>query len=60
VLLLWITHITGIRVTELALLEVADVFYSSGQLNLRCTGRDSFLQTICRLCRKAGIRLGVF
>lgn len=28
--LLWLTHTTGIRVTELALLEVADVLYPSG------------------------------
>lgn len=30
VMLLWVTHTTGIRVTELALLEVADVLYPSG------------------------------
>jgi integrase/recombinase XerD len=30
VFLLWVTYTTGIRVTELALLEVADVFYPSG------------------------------
>lgn len=30
VMLLWLTHSTGIRVTELALLEVADVLYPSG------------------------------
>ncbi|WP_055137503.1 site-specific integrase [Pseudomonas corrugata] len=30
VLLIWITHTTGIRVTELAQLEVADVLYPSG------------------------------
>ncbi|MBD8187834.1 site-specific integrase [Pseudomonas viridiflava] len=29
VMLLWLTHTTGIRVTELALLEVADVLYPS-------------------------------
>lgn len=29
---LWLTHITGIRVTELALLEVADVLYPSGAI----------------------------
>lgn len=29
-LLLWLTHTTGIRVTELALLEVADVLYQAG------------------------------
>lgn len=28
--LLWLTHTTGIRVTELALLEIGDVLYSSG------------------------------
>jgi|TARA_A100001518_G_C1227220_1_gene79975 site-specific recombinase XerD len=32
VMLLWVTHTTGIRVTELALLEVADVFYPSGAI----------------------------
>ncbi|SBW84798.1 hypothetical protein PVE_R2G0773 [Pseudomonas veronii 1YdBTEX2] len=32
VALLWLTHTTGIRVTELALLEVADVLYSSGAI----------------------------
>lgn len=30
VMLLWLTHTTGIRVTELALLEVADLPYPSG------------------------------
>ncbi|MNG33681.1 hypothetical protein D3C84_1199950 [compost metagenome] len=29
-MLLWITHTTGIRVTDLALLELADVLYPSG------------------------------
>lgn len=32
-MLLWLTHTTGIRVTELALLAVADVLYSSGAIN---------------------------
>lgn len=32
VMLLWITHTTGIRATELALLEVADVLYPSGAI----------------------------
>lgn len=32
VILLWLTHTTGIRVTELALLEVADVLYPSGAI----------------------------
>jgi len=32
VLLLWLTHTTGIHVTELALLEVADVLYPSGAI----------------------------
>lgn len=32
VMLLWITHTTGIRVTELALLEVADVLFPSGAI----------------------------
>jgi integrase/recombinase XerD len=31
-MLLWITHTTGIRVTELALLEVADVMYPSSAI----------------------------
>ena len=30
VMLLWVTHTTGIRVTELAQLEIADVLYPSG------------------------------
>lgn len=34
VLLLWLNHTTGIRVTELALLEVADVLYPSGAIRL--------------------------
>lgn len=29
-MLLWLTHTTGVRVTELALLEIADVLYPSG------------------------------
>ncbi|WP_122257844.1 site-specific integrase [Pseudomonas amygdali] len=32
VMLLWLTHTTGIRVTEMALLEVADVLYPSGAI----------------------------
>lgn len=32
VLLVWITHTTGIRVTELAQLEVGDVLYPSGSI----------------------------
>ena len=32
VMLLWVTHTTGIRVTELALLEVGDVLYPSGSI----------------------------
>ncbi|MCS3467918.1 integrase [Pseudomonas sp. JUb42] len=32
VMLLWLTHTTGIRVTELALLEVADVLYPSSAI----------------------------
>ncbi|CAM3919383.1 Integrase [Pseudomonas reidholzensis] len=31
-MLLWLTHPTGVRVTELALLEVADVLYPSGAI----------------------------
>ena len=30
VMLLWLTHTTGIRATELALLEIGDVLYPSG------------------------------
>lgn len=32
VMLLWVTHSTGIRVTELALLEIRDMMHPSGQL----------------------------
>lgn len=32
VMLLWVTHTAGLRVTELALLEVADVLYPSGAI----------------------------
>lgn len=32
VMLLWLTHTTGIRVTELALLEIGDVLYASGAI----------------------------
>lgn len=32
VMLLWLTHPTGIRVTELAFLEVADLLYPSGTI----------------------------
>ena len=31
VMLLWVTHSTGIRVTELALLEIRDIMHPSGQ-----------------------------
>lgn len=31
-MLLWITHTTGIRVTELALLRIDDVLYPSGAI----------------------------
>lgn len=31
-MLLWLTHTTGIRVTELALLEIGDVLYPSGAI----------------------------
>lgn len=31
-MLLWLTHVAGVRVTELALLEVADVLYPSGAI----------------------------
>jgi len=32
VMLLWLTHTTGVRVTELAFVEVADVLYPSGAI----------------------------
>jgi site-specific recombinase XerD len=32
VMLLWLTHTTGIRVTELALLEIGDALYASGAI----------------------------
>lgn len=35
-MLLWLTHTTGIRVTELALLEVADVLYPTELSSPRC------------------------
>lgn len=31
-MLLWLTHTTGVRVTELALLEIGDVLYPSGAI----------------------------
>ncbi|MGY2044388.1 hypothetical protein ACW9I9_18655 [Pseudomonas pergaminensis] len=31
-MLLWLTHTTGIRVTDLALLEIGDVLYASGAI----------------------------
>jgi len=37
VMLSWVTHTTGIHVTELALLEVGDVLYPSGSIRPRCT-----------------------
>lgn len=53
VMLLWLTHTTGIRVTELALLEVADVLYPSGaikpevylraEITKGCRPRDVYL-----------------
>jgi site-specific recombinase XerD len=33
VMLLWLTHTTGISVTELALLKIGDVLYPSGAIN---------------------------
>lgn len=47
VLLLWLTHTTGIRVTELALLEVADVLYPSGAIKPEVYLRAE----ICKVCR---------
>ncbi|HDS0939407.1 TPA: site-specific integrase [Pseudomonas putida] len=53
VMLLWLTHTTGIRVTELALLEVSDVLYPSGaikpevylsgEITKGCRPRDIYL-----------------
>lgn len=37
VMLLWLTHTTGIRVTELALLEIGDVLYASGAIKPEVT-----------------------
>lgn len=36
-MLLWITHTTGIRVTELALLRIDDVLYPSGAIRQEVT-----------------------
>lgn len=47
VFLLWVTHTTGIRVTELALLEVADVLYPSGAIRPEVYLRDE----ITKVCR---------
>lgn len=32
VMLIWLTHTTGLRVTELSQLTIADLMFSSGQL----------------------------
>jgi hypothetical protein len=55
VMLLWLTHTTGIRVTELALLEVADLLYPSIVIKLEmylraditkgCRPRNVYLTT---------------
>lgn len=58
VMLLWLTHATGIRVTELALLEIGYVLYPSGAIKsevyLRaditkgCRPRNVYLSMPCR------------
>ncbi|WP_455233160.1 tyrosine-type recombinase/integrase [Geopseudomonas aromaticivorans] len=53
VMLLWITHTTGIRVTELALLEVADVLYPSGAVRPEVYLRAE----VCKGCRPRNVYL---
>lgn len=53
VMLLYLTHTTGIRVTELALLEVADVLYPSGAVRPECYLRAE----ITKGCRARNIHL---
>ena len=51
--LLWVTHTTGIRVTELALLEVADVLYPSGAIK-----PEAYLRAeICKGCNPRNVYL---
>jgi len=53
VMLLWITHTTGIRVTELALLEVGDVLYPSGAIRPEVYLRAE----VCKGCRARNVYL---
>ena len=53
VLLVWITHTTGIRVTELAQLEVADVLYPSGAVRSELYLRPA----IAKRCRARNVYL---
>jgi len=53
VFLLWVTHTTGIRVTELALLEVADVLYPSGAIKPEVYLRAE----ICKGCNPRNVYL---
>lgn len=53
VMLLWITHTTGMRVTELALLEVADVLYPSGVVRPEVYLRAE----VCKGCRARNVYL---
>ncbi|MBP1089342.1 MULTISPECIES: hypothetical protein [unclassified Pseudomonas] len=52
-MLLWLTHTTGVRVTELALVEVADVLYPSGAIK-----PDVYLRAeITKGCRPRNVYL---
>lgn len=53
VMLLWITHTTGIRVTELALLEVADMLYPRGAVRPEVYLRAE----VCKGCRARNVYL---
>ncbi len=53
VLLVWITHTTGVRVTELAQLEVADVLFPSGAVRPELYLRPS----ITKGCRARNVYL---
>lgn len=53
VMLLWLTHTTGVRVTDLALLEVTDVLYPS-----RAIKPDVYLRAeITKGCRPRNVYL---
>ncbi|MDI5932495.1 hypothetical protein [Halomonas kalidii] len=52
-MLLWLTHTTGIRVTELALLRVDDVLYPSGTIR-----QEVYLRAqVTKGCRPRNIHL---